>query len=137
MPKPLAPNIIEALDPGIRRIVLWMRGLGFETTDSGDGVTKPARGEDWTEGVPHVYAVLPSLSQAPQLVKHLTDALEHRGFRLVQACSDGKGNVVDQPKHGDVWVQVTYDAANGVTVLSLHGARDDMLDEIEEVPGGE
>jgi len=28
------------LDPGIRRTVAWLRGLGFETTDSGDGVSK-------------------------------------------------------------------------------------------------
>lgn len=28
------------LDPGIRGIVMWLRINGFETTDSGDGVSK-------------------------------------------------------------------------------------------------
>jgi hypothetical protein len=30
----------EQLDPGIRKVVRWMRENGFETTDSGDGETK-------------------------------------------------------------------------------------------------
>lgn len=41
-----------ALDPGIRDAVRLLRDAGFETTDSGDGRTKPAmaRTFDW----PHV-----------------------------------------------------------------------------------
>ena len=38
---PLTPEETEALDPGIRRLVTLLRAHGFETTDSGDGVTKP------------------------------------------------------------------------------------------------
>lgn len=30
----------SALDPGIRRTILWLRARGFNTTDSGDGVSK-------------------------------------------------------------------------------------------------
>ncbi len=30
----------DKLDPGIRETVRWLRGLGFNTTDSGDGVSK-------------------------------------------------------------------------------------------------
>lgn len=30
----------EQLDPGIRKVVRWLRENGFETTDSGDGETK-------------------------------------------------------------------------------------------------
>lgn len=47
----------ESLDPGIREHVRKVRALGYETTDSGDGVSKPA---DY-EGVPpyrHVVVVL-------------------------------------------------------------------------------
>lgn len=32
---------LEQLDPGIRRMVSWLRAEGWETTDSGDGVSKP------------------------------------------------------------------------------------------------
>lgn len=40
----MQPNEIAALDPGIRAVVLRVREAGFITTDSGDGVSKPA---DW------------------------------------------------------------------------------------------
>lgn len=39
-------DIIAACDPGIRRVVAWLRERGFKTTDSGDGVTKPSAGDD-------------------------------------------------------------------------------------------
>ena len=50
----------EVLDPGIREAVSLLRDAGFETTDSGDGVSKPA---DWFESgealpFPHVFAVV-------------------------------------------------------------------------------
>lgn len=34
-------GVAAALDPGIRRAVEFFRGAGHETTDSGDGVSKP------------------------------------------------------------------------------------------------
>lgn len=34
----------EELDPGIRAVVKMLRDAGWQTTDSGDGVSKPA---DW------------------------------------------------------------------------------------------
>lgn len=43
----------EELDPGIRRLVVWLNSLGFKTTDSGDGVTKPEEHRS-LEG-PHVF----------------------------------------------------------------------------------
>jgi hypothetical protein len=35
------PFDYDALDPGVRAIVRTLRALGFVTTDSGDGVSKP------------------------------------------------------------------------------------------------
>lgn len=46
-----------ALDPGIREIVRRVNDAGFETTDSGDGVSKPA---DWYaigEAIPFPHVV--------------------------------------------------------------------------------
>jgi len=53
---------ISELDPGIRDVVVRLNAEGFHTTDSGDGVSKPA---DWYESgeaipFPHVVAVLSS-----------------------------------------------------------------------------
>lgn len=33
------------LDPGVRRLVMWLRAQDFKTSDSGDGVTKIADGD--------------------------------------------------------------------------------------------
>jgi len=44
-----------ALDPGIRDVVRLLNDNGFETTDSGDGVSKPAAGIVFP--FPHVAAV--------------------------------------------------------------------------------
>lgn len=54
------PNYDE-LDPGIRRVVRWLREAGFDTCDSGDGISKflpdsgwdPA-GHDELMRIPHV-----------------------------------------------------------------------------------
>lgn len=43
------------LDPGIRRTVMWLRSCGFETTDSGDGVSKSPVGDDGELDFPHVF----------------------------------------------------------------------------------
>ena len=43
---------ISQLDPGIRHMVAYLRGLGFQTTDSGDGVSKPR--DERAFHVPHV-----------------------------------------------------------------------------------
>lgn len=124
----LSPETIEALDPGIRRTVLWLRQMGFETTDSGDGRSKPK--DEEVEPYPHVHMVLPSLRDAPAAVTKLSQALDHFGFAVVQFGTGG-GEVVEKPIHGEVWLQVIHDAAIGVTVLSLAGVDDDMLVTIE------
>ncbi len=42
----------DQLDPGIRETVKWLHSFAYRTTDSGDGVSKPA--EQRTFDVPHV-----------------------------------------------------------------------------------
>lgn len=47
------------LDPGIRDLVRWCRQMGLETSDSGDGVSKPAEWYERGEAIriPHVVGV--------------------------------------------------------------------------------
>ncbi len=70
--------LIDACDPGIRQVVKMLREAGFETTDSGDGVSKP---QDWYESgealpYPHVACSVPQASfwsQARSLQKILDE----------------------------------------------------------------
>jgi hypothetical protein len=53
------PLNIDELDPGIRRVVRWLREHGFETTDSGDGVSKWSLIQDGEAlDFPHVFMVV-------------------------------------------------------------------------------
>ena len=59
--RPRKENELEAidyseLDPGIRDVVRAMRDAGFNTTDSGDGVSKP-KDDMCALEYPHVFAV--------------------------------------------------------------------------------
>jgi hypothetical protein len=58
---PMADDAFDEsrLDPGIRDVVRTLRAAGFQTSDSGDGVSKPA---DWYKSgealpYPHVFSV--------------------------------------------------------------------------------
>lgn len=63
------------LDPGIRWVVIWLNKIGFETTDSGDGRTKPP-GPDV---LPYAHVAIKSsptslLSDADHLRRRIDDA---------------------------------------------------------------
>jgi hypothetical protein len=50
-------DMLAGIDPGVKRLVAWLRVRGFNTTDSGDGKTKLAQGFTEDDGVcayPHV-----------------------------------------------------------------------------------
>jgi hypothetical protein len=115
-------NSLADADPGIRRVVAWLRDEGFETTDSGDGVTKIAQGftpeNDGVLDVAHVHMVV-----APAQLIGEADRLA----RLVRAKLAG----VRFPNGADaidaVIVDATYMPLEGVAVLSLFGVSDAEL----------
>jgi hypothetical protein len=101
------------LDPGIRETVRRLNDLGFETTDSGDGETKLAAGwsPDEARDVPHVCIRSKAgdlCMQADRLVRELTRA----------------GMCVEPVGHSGIFVQATYDPADGTAVIELIGVSD-------------
>ena len=109
---------VEALDPGIRRTVLWLRSQGFETTDSGDGKSKLEPGTnvpEEAETIPHVFMVSKPASLVAS-ADRLVGALRQLGLA-----------VVPQGHDGGAWVGSSYDPADGTAVLSLHMVDDAML----------
>lgn len=103
----------RALDPGIRQTVAWLRGHGFNTTDSGDGKAKFEEGRGF-EGVldfPHVFM---KVTPPDQL--------------LEQACRLRQLIVNDTPVYLEPGqIQATYDPVDGSAVLALYGIDDAQL----------
>lgn len=94
----MKPINYDELDPGIRETVRWMRELGFETIDSGDGSKA-----GWMEGAldfPHVVARV-----RPR------DMIDE-SHRLLAWCS------VKESRH-KVQVEATYDPADCSAILLL------------------
>lgn len=110
---------LDVLDPGIRQTVAWLRENGFETTDSGDGVTKTQKG--WpTEGVldfPHVFMVVDE-SKLEAEARRLRNLLWARLGR--------------QPEPG--MIQATFDPADGSRIIMLAHVADDDFPEATVVP---
>ncbi len=100
---------LSALDPGIRRLVVALREANFDTTDSGDGVSKPDVGRVFD--VPHVFMVIePGAIVAES--QRLVETLRRLGVRV-------KPGVV----------QANYDPADGLATLGVFGVNDSMLKE--------
>ena len=110
---------MENLNPGIRRTVAWLRSLGFNTVDSGDGET-----HDYGCDRPRAYVAM----TVPQLVG-CPAALVTEAERLASEVRKLGIPVWEQSENGEVWIQASYDPANGIGVLDLNGLRDDMLTE--------
>lgn len=96
----------EELDPGIRTVVFVLRNYDFETTDSGDGVTKP-EGNDY----PHVF-----MKVDPE--KLISES--HRLLRILKML----GLTVQASQ-----IQASYDPVDQVAVLILIDVTDKTLKE--------
>jgi len=93
----LDPIDLSKLDPGIRNFVAFLRSKGFNTTDSGDGKSKPL--DEETLPWPHVF-----ITCAPE-------ALQEVAQRLASAMTSA-GLTVEP---GDI--QGTYDPAQPTTAV--------------------
>lgn len=124
----------DELDPGIRETVRWLQSLGYDTTDSGDGVTKrPADCAcEWTPGnsdcswciesgiytcwlpMPNVAIVLDRESDGAAEADRLAMRLRARGIELD---ASGAG-----PR-----IEFTYSPNDGVKLLVLLNVDDNTL----------
>jgi hypothetical protein len=81
-PEPVAPLDYETLDPGIRETVRLLRKWGFQTTDSGDGVSKAGtEAEACMEYQPNVRCRVPPEALAGE-TRRLCHMLAGAGIRL-------------------------------------------------------
>lgn len=103
----LPAETAAALDPGIRQVVTLLREAGFETTDSGDGRSKPAEWYESGEAMsfPHVVAVVS------------VDAMVAEAHRM--ACVLGRGWVVE----------ATYSTAGRTAILFARMAEEGEIND--------
>lgn len=99
---------LTALDPGIRETVRWLRSHGFETTDSGDGVSKDLSNEDVLP-FPHVAMMVPP------------DELVAEADRLAALLREAGHDIQPQGPEGTTApaIQASYDPANGIGMIVL------------------
>lgn len=98
---------LQEIDPGVRRLVAFLNEHGFETTDSGDGVSKPADRRELD--FPHVF-----MSTRP--VDLIDEA--SRLFSLL----DQNGLTADPGT-----IEASYDVADGSAIIALYSVDDAML----------
>jgi hypothetical protein len=106
------------LDPGIRRVVVWLRSLGYRTTDSGDGVSKPPEARVMGDR-PHVFMVVPTDNFFAD-VDRLADAVDAFGIE----CGEWDQDAEPFPP-GLVLVQGQY--SGGLCTLSVTGLHEGNL----------
>lgn len=106
------------LDSGIRETVRFIRDAGFNTTDSGDGVSKGGFDDvlSGNLGFPHVVVRIKAhemLEEAHRLQVHLEGRL---------------GPAEGDDEYGPAWqVELSYDPASGVAIIMVRDVNDAML----------
>jgi hypothetical protein len=99
---------MDDLDPGICKTVNLLCAAGFDTTDSGDGVSKPDMA--CALPYPHVFAIV----DPARMVEEAQRLLD-----LVSCYAD-----MNLPGRA---VEVSYSPIDGVAVLMLIGLRDEDI----------
>jgi hypothetical protein len=105
----------ELLTPGVRRLVNTLRALGWETTDSGDGITNPAAGMWDTLDYPHVFIKL----HPNQDVREAAHRMKRHAAAIF---CDGKRPTIE----------ATYSPIDGVSMVMLaHLGDSDMRESVD------
>jgi hypothetical protein len=104
----------DALDPGIRETVRWLRRLGWETTDSGDGVSKESDAL-WCPW-PHVHVQIDGHEILAACGRMMNDLLA-AGIEVAPC-----GNPEKEPS-----LEVTYDPVDGIAILTVTNLNDERF----------
>jgi len=124
-------RIYGELDPGIRDTVQFLRNGGFNTTDSGDGVSKEGGPlESSMLKVPHVViSVLPS--QAMYQADMLLAFLDMHGISAgpdEATVTELAGAQAEGTVYGDnVFITASYDPQTKVSIIMVTGLDDALL----------
>lgn len=102
------------LNPGIIKTVAWLRSQGFDTCDSGDGVTHAMEGDAEFSYV----AVKSEPYYLVRTAENIATALRNVGIEIVQTGAEEEGGVS---------IIATFDAADRAAIVIVVGITDKML----------
>lgn len=98
---------IDEIQPTMKMTVAWLRGLGFITIDSGDGVLNVEAGMEGAMDFPHVFMRVDPSKMVEQ------------AKTLLEACQNLK---IEEAQ-----IEVSYSPSDGLAVLSLIGVTDEAF----------
>jgi len=109
----------DDINPGILRTVQWLRSHGYETCDSGDGVTHLAKCDR-----DHPYVVMRVAADVlAKRADELVALLNRAGLKVVSVTygfdEDG-GSLAP-------CIQASYDPVDGIALIDLMGVSDALL----------
>lgn len=103
------------VNPGVQRLVGWLRSKGFDTTDSGDGVTNVAAGIEYALDFPHV-AIAVNKDRMVQEADALADLLAEHGIPIHM------NHYEERP-----WIDATYCPGDQTALIFLNHVSDKDL----------
>lgn len=109
---------INDVQPTMRKLVTWLRAAGFETTDSGDGVTNVEAGMEGALTEPHVFILLANYLSIIRQADRLQRLVVEYGFSIGY-------------EEGEVYVEAMYSPYDGISTLALWGATDETMEKCE------
>lgn len=103
-----AESILEELETNLEDVIQRLRGIGYDPIEKGNGADDHDK--------PYVLMEAPPASLVGD-TKRLWKWCEHHG---IEAGPAGEG---------DVWIQATFDPAEGTPLIELVGVTDEMLED--------
>ena len=99
---------IDEIQPRMKRTVAWLQSLGFQTTDSGDGVTNVEAGMEGALDFPHVMMSVPPPLRLIQESERLLETCRLVGIQGFK-------------------IEASYDPDDSSCILMLTGVTDESL----------
>lgn len=121
-----AATDFEGYDQGVKKLVRLLRSKGFNTTDSGDGVSKPK--EERVLDFPHVFMSYSSVEQAKEEATRLYTMLTEMGVKFgfdleVEDCA----NLDDLDIPPIPWIEVSWSPIDNVALVGLTNVTDNNI----------
>lgn len=110
----------STIDPGIRQVVKFLRDqCGLNTTDSGDGTSKPMGEDSCALPFPNVFAVVEDPDRLIKACRKVATLLWEQGVRVVPT-PEHMGTI----EPGTAIVECSFNVADGVAILQVLGLND-------------